>query len=375
MSCILSINSSAIKDNVKFLSNIIHNRNGYLFGVTKVLSGLPELANIFIENGCDGIADSRWQNLKRIRESKILNNKIIKEKNIKFLNLRLPSISEIENIIKYSDISLVSEIATIKAMDIESKKQKKRYQYILMIDLGDLREGIIPKDARQLNLERWQQEIKPILNEVKNFQNTELIGIGTNLACYGGITPSDENMNLLVNLYEWIKSEFNFNLNYLSGSNSSGLPYLLSGKMPEKVNHFRIGESMILGLNVLNRNPIEGLRQDTVKLSIEVIEKKYKPSKPIGKSAQNAFGELVEFEDKGTMLRLIGAAGRQDLLIDGLTPIDNDIKILGASSDHIELELLNNYDKYDIGSFIDFKLSYGSLLAASTSSYVDIKII
>lgn len=375
MSCILYCNSYAIAHNVSYLSKIIHERNGYLFGVTKVLSGNPNLAKIFIENGCDGIADSRWQNLKKIRESEIFSKNNIKDKNIKFLNLRIPSISEISQIVRYSDIILVSELESIKAIDIESKIQKKKTEIILMIDLGDLREGIIPEDAKELDLKKWKDSIYPYIKEIHNFQNVILTGIGTNLACYGGIVPSKENMSLLVKLYKWIEGEFNIKLKYVSGSNSSGIPLLLEGKMPPEINHFRIGESLILGVNVLDRQPINELRQDTVKLSVEVIEKKFKPSKPIGKNAQNAFGEIVEFEDKGTILRLICSAGRQDLLIDGLTPFDKEISILGASSDHLELQLLNNFDKYNLGSFIDFYLTYGALLAASTSNYVEVKFV
>lgn len=375
MACILFCNSSAIAHNVSYLSKIIHERNGYIFGVTKVLSGNPVLASIFINNGCDGIADSRWQNLKNIKESGEFKEIIAKKGFIPFLNLRLPALSEIEQIVKYSDISLVSEINIIAALDEVSKKQKKKTQIILMIDIGDLREGIIPSDARELDFKKWQIETESFIKQIIRFKNIEFVGIGTNLACFGGIVPSKENMDLLVNLYNWIQGEFNIKLKYLSGSNSSGIPFLLDGKMPADVNLFRIGESMILGVNVLNRQPIDGLRQDTVYISAEVIEKKFKPSKPIGQGAQNAFGEVLDFEDRGTILRLICSAGRQDILVDGLTPIDNDISILGASSDHLELELKNNKIKYDIGSFIDFKLNYGALLSASTSKYVQTKFI
>lgn len=375
MSCILYCNSSAIAHNVRFLSNLIHKRNGYLFGVTKVLSGSPELAILFIENGCDGIADSRWQNLKRLKESDIFKQNINKYKDIPFLNLRLPAFSELEQIVKYSEISLVSELQIIKAINVESKKQNKKTGIILMIDLGDLREGIIPENAKELDLDKYKNILHSYIKEIIKLSYIDFIGIGTNLACFGGIVPSEENMNLLVNLYKWISSEYGIKLKYISGSNSSGIPFLLENKMPLEINHFRIGESMILGVNVLNREPINGLRQDTVKFSVEVIEKKFKPSKPIGKNAQNAFGEILEFADKGTILRLICSAGRQDINPDGLKALDKDISILGASSDHLELQLTNNFDKYDLGSFVNFQLSYGALLAASTSNYVEVKFI
>jgi predicted amino acid racemase len=338
------------------------------------MCGSPELAKIFIENGCDGIADSRWQNMAKIKNSKIFNdlyNKKRVTKEIQFLNLRIPSISEANRIVEFFDISLVSNYPQIEALDFAAKKQKKKHNVILMIDVGDLREGIIPEDAKFLDKKKWYDQVFPLVEKILKFSNIELIGIGTNLACYGGIVPDSENMKLMVELFVSINTDFNLKLKYLSGSNSSGLPLFLEDKMPDTVNHFRIGESLILGVNVLNRNPIKELRQDTVKLSIEVIEKYWKPSKPIGHGAQNAFGETVIFEDKGKMLRIIVSAGRQDLLVEGLKPLDDDILILGASSDHLELQLLRNFDKYPVGSFIDFNLNYGALLAASTSSYVD----
>ena len=374
MSCKLFCNIDAISHNVSFLSNKIHQKNGFLFGVTKVLCGSPELAKIFIENGCDGIADSRWQNMAKIKNSKIFNDLYKKKrltKEIQFLNLRIPSISEANRIIEFFDISLVSNYPQIEALDFAAKQQKKKHNVILMIDVGDLREGVIPEDAKIIDKKKWYDQVFPLVEKILKFSNIDLIGIGTNLACYGGIVPDTENMQLMVELFDSINTDFNLKLKYLSGSNSSGLPLFFEGKMPDTVNHFRIGESLILGVNVLNRNPIKELKQDTVKLSIEVIEKYWKPSKPIGHGAQNAFGETVAFEDKGKMLRIIVSAGRQDLLVEGLKPIDDDIAILGASSDHLELQLLRNFDKYPVGSFIDFNLNYGALLAASTSSYVD----
>jgi len=63
--------------------------------------------------------------------------------------------------------------------------------------------------------------------------------------------------------------------------------------------------------------------------------------------------------------------GRQDVDPDALHPIDSKIDILGASSDHLILDISKSDMKYKVGDIVNFKLSYSSLLRATTSGYVD----
>ena len=84
----------------------------------------------------------------------------------------------------------------------------------------------------------------------------------------------------------------------------------------------------------------------------------------------DAFGNTPEFTNKGTMRRAIVAIGRQDVKTEGMTPMDSDIEILGASSDHTILDLTNADKMYKLGDVISFKLDYGAALAAMTSKYV-----
>jgi|YNPMSStandDraft_1061717.scaffolds.fasta_scaffold02562_3 predicted amino acid racemase len=371
MAAILNINLKKIAHNVSFISSKIKEfNNGKIFGVTKVVCGDPEIAKVFIENGYYGLAESRLENVVRIKESSFYKEFVKDGKKIEFLNLRIPAFSEIPDLINLTDCSLVSEYETIKKIDEICSKINKKYNIIIMIDLGDLREGIIPKEAKSLEKKLWENEVYDFFSKIINFKNINIVGIGTNLACYGGIAPSVENMKLLVSLKNFIEKNFNLDLKYISGANSSGIPLLLEGGMPKEVNHFRIGETGLLGVNVLNRESIKGMFQDAFILRAEIIELKEKPSVPIGNKGQNAFGEIVHFEDKGIQLRGILSIGKQDVVIENLKPVDNKISILGASSDHLEIDLTNRKDNYKLGDFVEFIPGYSALLALSTSKYV-----
>jgi len=164
-------------------------------------------------------------------------------------------------------------------------------------------------------------------------------------------------------------------LDLISGGNSANLPLLASGGMPKEVNHFRIGEAITLGRNVLDRSPWPGTRQDTIRVVAEVIEVERKPSTPIGTRGQDAFGSRAEFVDRGIRKRALCNIGRQDVMVDRITPEDKGIIVLGGSSDHLVLDVEAAEQDVKLGDEIGFFPSYGSLLAATTSPYMQKVVI
>ena len=70
-----------------------------------------------------------------------------------------------------------------------------------------------------------------------------------------------------------------------------------------------------------------------------MIECKLKPSMPTGEIAQDAFGNRPTFVDRGERRRAICALGRQDAPPEGLRPVDPRVEMLGASSDHLILDV------------------------------------
>ncbi|BBE31348.1 alanine racemase [Tepiditoga spiralis] len=344
------IYKNRIKENAIALKNICSKKNIKISGVTKVLCGNPEVAEALKEAGIDFIGDSRISNIKKMKNFGI---------NTEFMLLRIPMISEIEELIKYVDITLISELETLKKISEQSIKYNKIQKVIYMVDVGDLREGV------------WYESAINEIEEALTIKNIKVIGIGTNLGCFGGVIPTKENMNLLVSIKNKIEEKNNIKFELISGGNTAALPLIENNELPNEINNFRLGESIICGTDVTNNKKVLGARQDTVILEAEIIELKEKPSIPVGKIGFDAFGRVPHFEDKGIRTKAILAIGEQDISPSGLYPLDEDIEVLHSSSDHTIVDLTNSKNNYKIGDTIKFKMSYGCMLKASTSQYVE----
>lgn len=318
--------------------------------VTKVVCGDQRIARAMLEGGAECLADSRIENLIKLKDIDVCK-----------VFLRLPMISEAAEVVKYSDISLNSEIETISALSREAVKQGKQgtvHNIILMVDLGDLREGI------------WYEKVFDIVPGILSLDGIKLIGIGTNLTCYGGVIPTEGNLSILSNLAAEMRKRYGIELPIVSGGNSSSLPLMYSGKMPCGINNLRIGEAIFLGRETAYGEHIKWLYDDAFEFIGEIVEIQQKPSMPVGIIGHDAFGLSPKFADKGIMTRAIIAAGRQDIDYCALYPEDTKIKIIGASSDHLIADITGCKKKYKVGDEVRFKMSYGCLLQAETSEYV-----
>jgi arginase family enzyme len=209
-----------------------------------------------------------------------------------------------------------------------------------------------------------------MVREVVELPGIRIAGLGTNLSCYGGVVPSEKNMNTLVDHARRIEAAFGIKLRYISGGNSSSLQLIASGKMPRAVNHIRIGEGILLGRETVCRQAWPGTYQDAFLLRAEIIELKEKPSVPIGETGEDAFGGKPTFVDKGERDRAILNIGREDVVVEGLAPVEPQMAILGASSDHLIVDV-TEAEPVRLGGELAFFMNYGALLAAMTSEYVE----
>ena len=224
-----------------------------------------------------------------------------------------------------------------------------------MVELGDLREGIMPDDLME------------IVAETLGLPNIELKGIGTNLACRSGVSPDADNMATLSALADAIEARFGLTLELVSGGNSANILWALSGADTGRINNLRLGEAILLGRETLNRQAIDGLHTDAITLIAEVIESKRKPTRPSGEIAQSAFGEASVIKDRGFITQSILAIGIQDVDPSGLqSPAGT--RILGASSDHLIMESDNG--DLSVGAEVKFQLNYSALVRAMTSPFV-----
>ena len=344
----LVINVTKFRQNVRTVADWCRNGGISMAYVTKCTMADPALCQAAMEEGAAFFADSRLLNMGNL------------PKGLPRIMLRVGCPEEADEIVAAADMSLQSEIETIRALGKAASEQGKKHKVVLMIDLGDLREGVYFENS---------EGILSAAEAVVRESSLELYGVGTNLTCFGGIVPSPENLGTLVDIADDLRRRFTLPLPFVSGGNSSSLPLLLSGKMPEGVTNLRIGESILLGTNTAHGGPLSGLNQDVFTLKVQLAEIQRKPSRPVGESSINAFGEKVDFEDKGEMIRGICAIGRQDVDIDGLRPLDENVEILGGSSDHLLVDLTRCPEK-KVGDVLSFAVSYGALLRLYTSPFV-----
>ncbi len=350
----LEIYPSRIKENALSIVGLCHKHKVQVAGVTKVTCAHPSVVHALVAAGVDLLADSRIENLEAIRQMGT---------SLPLILTRIPTPSHAATVVELADISLNSSYETIRLLSAAAQQQKKTHKVILMVDLGDLREGV------------WPDHLIETVEETSDLPNIDLIGLGSNLACYGGVIPTHEKMQMLIDLRDQCRSTLGLELPFLSGGNSANLPLLASGGMPPEINQLRIGEAIQLGRNVINREPWPGTRQDTYKIIAEVIELERKPSIPIGEYGQDAFGGSPQFVDRGTRLRAICNIGRQDVNIDNLETHDPGILVLGGSSDHLILDVEEAASPIALGDEITFLPGYAALLAASTSPYVQKVVI
>lgn len=322
-----------------------------VFGVTKGTCGMPQVARAMLRGGVIGIGESRFENIRRLRDSGI---------DCPILLLRSPPLSRVEEVVASVDISLNSELATIRELSRVAERMSRVHDVILMVDLGDLREGI------------WPDDLVPTVEQVLTLPGVRIVGIGTNLTCFGAVLATEENMSALVAHARQLEPRFGLQLRYVSGGNSSSLPLLLSGRMPAGINNLRIGEAILQGgRDTFHREPWRDLDRDAFRLTGELLEVKVKPSVPIGTTGVDAFGKRPVFEDKGDRRRGILNIGREDVVVEGLIPTDSRVAVLGASSDHLVLDLTEAFPTPDVGNLLSFHMTYGALLAAMTSEYVE----
>ncbi len=348
----LNIDVKKLEHNTRILVEKCSKYNISIAAVSKVFCGLPDLVEALMKGGATYIADSRIENFKRM-----------KHLNVTKMLLRIPMLSQVDDIIDHVDISLNSEYTVIKALSDAALKKGKVHDIIFMVDLGDLREGV------------WMDDAVEYIGRLLDLKGINIKGIGANLTCYGAVIPKEDNLSKLLSIAKKIEDKYKLKLDIISGGNSSSLYLVENGNIPKGINNLRLGESIVLGNETAYGGRIEGSYNDCFTFSAEIVELKEKPSIPIGEIGVDAFGEKPTFVDKGIRKRAIVAAGKQDVKVDGLTPIDEKLNILGASSDHMIIDVTDSDADYKIGDKIDFLLDYGALLSLSTSEYVTKNIL
>lgn len=329
-------------------------------GVIKVTTGLASDALDYEASGAKWIASSRLEQLVRAREAGV---------KLPLLMIRVPMLSELDEMVKICDYSLQSSVDTLKALELAATKNDKVHNVILMADLGDLREGFFEK----VELVRAAKDVED------NFDYIHLAGIGTNLGCVGSVKPTKEKMDMLADWAEAVEEAIGRPLEIVSGGATSSLIPLFDGVMNPKVNMLRIGAVAHIGplediRTCYGREEADVLSDECFILEAEVIETNTKPTHPIGELGVDASGKKVTYVDRGLRRRAILAVGRADYGdIDDIVPVLDGAEVTMASGDHTILDIEECVAPLKVGDIVQFKVKYSALMRLTTSENITIE--
>lgn len=349
--------SKRLEHNFNFLSKLFEAHNKEWGVVSKLLCGNREYIKELINLGAREIHDSRISNLKVVKSI---------NEDVQTVYIKPPAKKAIHSLVKYADVSFNTELETIKLISAEAKKQNKKHKIIIMIEMGDLREGVMG------------DELVDFYAKIFKLQNIEVIGLGTNLNCLNGVMPSHDKLIQLSLYKQIIEAKFERKIRWVTGGSSVTIPLLIKQLVPKGNNHFRIGETLFFGNNLINGHMIKGMKKDVFKLFAQIIELHEKPKVPIGEMGTNVAGESPEFDEQErgkTSFRAILDLGLLDIDAKNILPENKDIEFVGASSDMIVVDLGSNRKKYKVGDFIKFELNYMGALSILNSNYIDKKVV
>lgn len=355
----IEIKLDALRENVSAMVERCAEKGIEIAGVIKGATGIPECALAYEEGGAVMIASSRLEQLEDARTAGV---------KLPLLLLRVPMLSETQEVIRLTDLSLNSDPEVLTALNREAERQGKEHKVILMADLGDLREGFWDKEE-MVRVAEWVEKDCPHLI---------LGGVGTNLGCYGSVDATADKLDELVNIAERIEERIGRKLEYISGGATTSLPRVFDGDMPERINLLRVGEGILLAkdLDRFFGYDMSFMHQDVFTLKAEIIEVRDKPSHPVGRLSVDAFGQTPVYTDRGIRKRALLAVGKVDYgSWEEITPMAEGVEIIGASSDHTILDLQDSPREWKVGDILSFDLTYASLVYVTNCRNVKILFI
>lgn len=353
----VELDRKKLKANYRSLAERFEEKHIHWGIVTKLLCGNPLFLKEVLDLGIKEVHDSRLSNIKTIKKLK---------PEVQTVYIKPPAKRSIKSIVKYADVSFNTELYTIKLISDAAVKMKKVHKIIIMIELGDLREGVMG------------EAFVDFYREVFQLPGIKVVGIGSNLNCLHGVMPSEDKFIQLSLYKELIKAYFKVDIPWITGGTSVVLSMLYKNQLPPAVNHFRIGETLFFGANIEANSTFDGMHDDVLTLNAEIIELNEKPMMPMGELAENPSGEMLEIDESlygKTSLRAIIDVGLLDISPDFLVPFDTHIDIVGASSDMLVLDFGHTDHDYKVGDLVKFKLKYMGALGIMNSDYIEKRIL
>ncbi|MGB3246167.1 MAG: alanine/ornithine racemase family PLP-dependent enzyme [Sulfitobacter sp.] len=318
-------------------------------GVTKSVCGHPDIARAMLDGGVVGLADARINNVQRLRCAGIT---------APIAMIRTPMMGQVEQVVRTCNTSYNTERSVILSLATAAVRQHTVHNIILMVEMGDMRDGIRP------------EETADIARQIVSMKGLALRGIGANFACLNNSPPTGANMIALSSLADEVEGKCGPLVDVVSGGNSASLPWAFAARPKGRVNNLRIGEAILLGVEPISGDQIDGLYTDAFSFVAEIIEKKLKPES-VTLTSPSLAGLRLARQSEPTE-HLILAIGQQDTDTLGLS-MPLGVKYVGATSDHLVLQMAR--PTQDVGRELKFRLNYSALMRAMAAPDITIKLL
>lgn len=362
----LQINIPEIKNNISKLSAYFKKHNKRWSLIIKVFSGdlecMEQILTPDIIKDIQSIGDSRLSSLKLLKKI---------NKNLITIYIKPPPQAYVDDVVRYADISLNSSYKTILALNEAAIKQKKIHKIVIMVELGELREGVN------------RDNIFNFYEKVYKLSNIKVEGLGSNLGCMYGIEPTYDKLLQLYLYKELIEAKYGTKLTLISGGSSITLPLIENKTVPKGINHFRIGEAVFFGISPLDSKPFLDLCTDTFNFRSQIIELEEKSIVPDGIINDAGIGYSADFNNADigkTAYKAILDFGLLDVDKEGLTLNDKKIKFVGITSDMSVVDIGDNIDengkkKYKVGDIIYMDPNYMAVARLLNSKFIEKKFL
>ncbi len=332
----LSFSSEAIQANTDRLLKTCSSQGLELMAVTKAVCGFPPILKLLVESGLKAIGDSNPENLT----SPTLNNVL------KAL-LKSPP----------SQLKTGGPEAWDYAVISHSDVGQGSGGLLIMIELGDGKDGVAPQDAADFAAVIQRSSGRPI------------IGAACNFGCLLGRRPDSEALRAFEGACRTLRSQCGEGFSLFSAGGTIILDALEAG-ICRCINQVRIGEGLLLGYDSSKASAMDGYRQDTVLLRAEILELREKELPLLVNPARDAYGRLAPPPPQGRHLRAVLDAGSLAAPMQGLSPLLPGISIEGQTFDFLVLSLEGQARDLKPGDTVSFAPSYGALSQACLNPYV-----
>jgi predicted amino acid racemase len=340
------IDLAKLDHNIAVIQAICRHAGVQAVWVTKGCHSHPAVVDLLASRGAAVLGDVYADNLGRIRDNFAGELQMIQP----------PSRHQLDAALAYADTLLVSSVDNAAALAQAARRGGHRPRLILMVDVGNLREGVLP-DA-----------VAGVVTRILELPHVDLIGLGTSVGCFGGYLASERDLQRLVHVAATVSAATGHHFRTLSaGSGTMLLELAAAGSMPPEINQLRIGAAFLVGDQPPTGRPLPALHQDAFLMRGEILELARKPSLPQAPTGSDAFGRTVAFEDLGERNRALLDFGMTDVDVYALTPRSAGVRVLGATSNYTICDVTECPECLRVGSHLDFRMAYSAMARAMAS--------